>query len=105
MQNADLTEKIKHYKFKKIKNTYKNGKNNYKIFVILKSKKQKFRQYKRSISIKNINTNKIVVSNKASFGKTGFKCFIGYKDAKKIKFLWIFFPKTIAYRKDFGETK
>ena len=46
-------------------------------------KKQKFHQHKRPISIKNININKIVVSNKASFGKKGFKYLIGYKDAKK----------------------
>ena len=45
--------------------------------------KQKFYQYKQSISIKNIDINKIVVSNKFSFGKKGFKYFIGYKDAKK----------------------
>ena len=46
-------------------------------------KKQKFHQHKRPISIKNININKIVVSNKASFGKKGFKYLIGYKDTKK----------------------
>ena len=45
--------------------------------------KQKFHQHKRPISIKNININKIVVSNKASFGKKGFKYLIGYKDTKK----------------------
>ena len=45
--------------------------------------KQKFHQHKGPISIKNIDINKIVVSNKVSFGKNGFKYFIGYKDAKK----------------------
>ena len=35
---------------------------------------------------------KIVVSNKVSFGKKGFKYFIGYKDAK-IRTLRIFFSK------------
>ena len=49
-------------------------------------KKHKFHKYKRPISIKNIDINKIIVSNKVSFGKKGFKYFIGYKDAKKIKF-------------------
>ena len=28
--------------------------------------------------------NKVVVSNKVSFGKKGFKYFIGYKDAKNL---------------------
>ena len=47
--------------------------------------KQKFHQYKRPVSTKNININKIVVSNKVSLGKKSFKYFIGYIDAKKIK--------------------
>ena len=42
--------------------------------------KQQFHQHKRPISIKNIDINKIVLSNKVSFGKTGFKYFIDYKD-------------------------
>ena len=40
-----------------------------------------------------------------SFGKKGFKYFIGNKNAKKIKPLCIFLPKMIGYRKDFDETK
>ena len=31
------------------------------------------------------NIDKIVLSNKISFGKKGFKYFDGYKDTKKIK--------------------
>ena len=46
-------------------------------------KKHKLHQYKKTISIKNTDINKIVVSNKASLGQKGFKYFIGYKDAKK----------------------
>ena len=42
-------------------------------------KKQKFYQHKRSFSIKYIHFNKLVVSNKVSFGKKGFKYLIGYK--------------------------
>ena len=38
-------------------------------FGDIESEKQKFRQYKRSVSMKNIDINKIVVSNKVSFGK------------------------------------
>ena len=64
--------------------------------MILKSKNKNF------ISIKNIDVNKTVGSNNVSFGK---KCFIGYKDAKKIRSLCIFLPKISAYKKDFGETK
>ena len=35
-------------------------------------------------SIKKIDINKIVASNKVSFGKKEFKYFTGYKDAKKL---------------------
>ena len=44
--------------------------------VILKSK--------RPISVNNVDVNKIVLSNKISLGKKGFKYFICYKDTKKI---------------------
>ena len=60
-----------------------------------------FHQYKRPNSIDNIDFNKIVVSNKISFDKKDFKCFIGYK----IRLLCIFLPKMSAYRKDFDKTK
>ena len=49
----------------------------------IEMEKQIFHQHKRPISIKDININKIVISNKVSFGKKGFKYFIGYKHAKK----------------------
>ena len=45
------------------------------------------------------------MSNKVSFGKKGFKYFIGSKDTKKIRPLFIFLPKMNKYRKDFDETK
>ena len=52
-------------------------KNNNK-FSDIEIKKQKFHQHKRPISITYIDINKIVVSNKVSFGKKGFKYFIFY---------------------------
>ena len=55
--------------------------------------KHKFLQHKSPISIKNIDIDKIVVSNKVSFGKKGFKYFIGYKDAKKLGFYVNVFQK------------
>ena len=62
-------------------------------------------QYKNPILINNIDSNKIVVSNKVSFGKKDFKYFTGYKDAKKVRSLCIFLPKMSAYRRDFDKTK
>ena len=46
-----------------------------------------------------------MVSNKISFDKNRFKCFIGYKDTKKSGALFIFLPKMSAYRTEFDKTK
>ena len=67
--------------------------------------KQKFHQHKRPVLIKVIDINKIVVPDMVSFGKNGFKYFIGYKDGKIIRALCTFLPKMNAYRTDFHETK
>ena len=73
--------------------------------VILKSKNKNFTKIKYPTSIKNVDINKVVVSNRVSFGKKKrFKYFIGYKD-DKIRTLCIFLPKMSTYRRDFDETK
>ena len=51
--------------------------------MILKSK-NKFHQQKSPISIKKIDINKLVGSNKVFFGKKGFEYFIAYKGDKKL---------------------
>ena len=56
-------------------NLYKNGEKFIK-FV----EKLKFHKHKRSILVNNIDIYKIVVSNKVSFDKIGFKYFIAYKE-------------------------
>ena len=45
--------------------------------------KYKFHQNKSPILIKDIDINKIVVSNDLPFGIQDFKYFIGYKDSEK----------------------
>ena len=65
----------------------------------------KFHRYKSPILIDYIDINKIVVSNKISYGKNDFKYFIGYKDAKRIRPLCILLPKISAYRRNFDKTK
>ena len=60
-------------------------------FGDIQIQKQKFQQDKRPISIKNIDINKIVVSNKASFDRKGF----GYKDAKKLDLDVYFLQKRV----------
>ena len=99
---------MKNYKLKKYINffesIYKSGKTIVK-FGDIEIEKKKISQHERTISIKkNIDINKIVVSNKVSFVKKSFKSLIGYKYAK-IRPLCIFLPKMGTYRKDFHETK
>ena len=52
--------------------------------------KQTFHQFKRTISIKNVDNDEKVVSNKIRFGKLGFKYFIGYKKLKELN-VYVFF--------------
>ena len=52
-------------------------------FRDIEIKNKKIHQYKRLISINNIDINKIVISGKVPFGENSLKYFIGYKDSKK----------------------
>ena len=61
-----------------------------KKFGGIKIEKPKFHQDKRPISIKNIDIDKILVSNKVSFDKKGFKYFNGYKNTQKNNPLYIY---------------
>ena len=77
---------MKNYKLKKLSKILKPSiKMGHKIikFDDTEIQKYKFYQNKNPTLIDNINANKIVVSNKISFGKNDFKYSIGYKDAKK----------------------
>ena len=73
--------------------------------MILKSKSKNSTNIKYLFQKQNIDIDKVIVSNKVSFGENGFKYFIGYKDDNKIRPLCIYLPKMSAYRKNFDETK
>ena len=68
-------------------------------FGDIEIKKQKFHQHKGPISMKDIDINKIVASNKVSFGKKGFKCFLATKMLRKLDLYVYFSQKMSAYRK------
>ena len=71
-------------------------------FSEIEIEQEEFHRRKTSISLKNIDINKIVVSNMVSLGKkNGFKYFVGYKGAKKLRTQCVFLPKMSAYRRDF----
>ena len=51
------------------------------------------------ISIRDIDINKIVVSNKFPLGKEDFKYFVGYKKPGKNRPLCIIHPPKVIYKK------
>ena len=65
--------------------------------ITLKLKNKNFIK-ESPISVKDIGINKIVVYNKLSFGKQGFKYLFGYKDFEKSKPLCIPRPQIIYKR-------
>ena len=69
--------------------------------------KNKFYRNKTAIFKKVVDIEKVLVSNKISFGKINYKYFIGYLyNNDKVKPLNIMLPKTSAYVKSYdGQTK
>ena len=71
-------------------------------FGDIKIYKQDFHQHKNLFFKKSIDIDKIVVSNKVSFGKKEFKSFIGCKDHKKLNLYlypsqkWVYMEKTLV---------
>ena len=70
--------------------------------MILKKKNDKHFTNTKS-GMKNTVINKIVVSNKIFFGKKSIKCFIGYKDDKRLDIYPHLSPQMSAYRRDFND--
>ena len=62
-------------------------------FEDIEIEEQKFHQYKRSIPIKKIDINNIVVSNKTSFGKKVLNVSLAIKMLKKLDVYAYFFQK------------
>lgn len=67
--------------------------------------KYKFHYCKYPINIKNVDIDKITISNRACFDTSSLPCFIGYKNDAKNKALCIILQKMSAYTKIFDETK
>ena len=65
---------------------------------------RKFHNWKQWVNIKYVHIGKILISTKISFNKTCFKYFIGYKDHKKVKSLYIIFRKINLYKDSLDET-
>ena len=62
--------------------------------TIFKLEKNKFYRHKTPILLKDVNIEKVLVSNKISFGEKYYKYFFGYLyDNHKVKSLHIMLPK------------
>ena len=70
-------------------------------------KENKFYRHKTSISLKDVDFEKVLISSKSSLGEKNYKYFIGYLyNNHKVKPLHIMLPKTSAYVKSYdGKTK
>ena len=90
-----IIKKVEAYKLKKKLKLYIKTQKTITTFGDNEIKKI-FYQYNRPISIKNIDISKLVVSNKVSLSKKGFKYFIGSENAKKIN-LYVYFPHKWVY--------
>ena len=76
-------------------------------FGNIKIEKNKFYRHTTPIFLKDVDTEKVLVSNKISFVEKDYKYFIGYLyNGNKVKPLHIMLPKTSAYVKSYdGQTK
>ena len=73
----------------------------------LKFEKHNLYSYKTAIFFKKIDIEKVLISNKISFGEENYKYFTGYlyKD-HKVKPLHLMLPRASAYvKRDDGRTK
>ena len=64
------------------------------MFQDIEIEKNKFQHYEGTVSLKNVDIEKILVSNKISFGEKKYKYFIDYlyKD-QGVKPLYVILPK------------
>ena len=67
-----------------------------------KINKKAFYKNKKSYEVYGIDTEKILVSKKESYGEKGsIKYFVGYNDEDVIRPLCVKFPKMVGYVKNF----
>ena len=72
-------------------------------FDNIEIEKNKFYLHNTPILLGDEDIEKVLVSNKVSFGEKNYKCSIGYLyDNHKVKPLHIMLPKTTAYVKRYG---
>ena len=74
------------------------------MFANVEIEKNKFCHHKTPIFLKDVDIEKVHVSNKISFGERNCKYFIGYlHNHNKAKSLYIMLPKTSTYVQSYDE--
>ena len=64
--------------------------------------KNKFYRHKSLVPLRDVDTEKVLVSNKIYFGEKSYHYFIGYLyNDHKVKPLYIMFSKTSTYVKSY----
>ena len=100
LRNIDLTELKRNIKQKFII-AYKNAERNFNIWRYW-NWKNKFYRHKSPIFLKDVDIEKVLPSNKISFGEENYKYFIYYLyNDRKVKPLHLMLPKTSAYVKSY----
>ena len=76
-------------------------------FGKIEIEKNKLYRHKASIFLKDVDNEKVLVSNKIYFGEKNYMYFVGHlHNGNKVKPLHIMLPKTSAYTKSYdGRTK
>ena len=103
MQNANLTrQNWKIIKHKSLLSHIKMGKKNL-TFEDIEIEKSKFYHHKTSIFLRDVDIEKVLVSNQISFGKKNINTVIRYLyNGNKVKPLKIMVPKRSAYVKSWA---
>ena len=70
-------------------------------FDNIRVNKKEFHKSKQPINLDLVNVDQIVISDKFKHSDGGFNFFIGYKEGKIVKPLWIILPQMNAYIKYF----
>ena len=106
MQIAELTTKSETLKNTKNSSYIKMGEEILR-FGDIETEKNEFYCHKTPIFLEDADLEKVLVSNKISFGEKNYKHFFGYLCCdNKVKPLHIMVPKTSAHVKGYdGQTK
>ena len=73
-------------------------------FEDIEIEQNRFYHHKRPVPLRHVDIDKVLVSNRISFGEKNYKYFIGYLyNDNRVTSLHIMLPKTSIYVKSYDE--